>query len=130
MEPSIFTRIITGEIPCHKVYEDDKVLAFLDIHPTQPGHTLVVTKEQVAQFTELSDESFAHLVQVSKMFASHMQEVLGSHRIVMKFEGFDVPHVHAHLIPCMEPNDSYREGRENEEPDHAALADMAKRLAL
>lgn len=130
MEPSIFTRIINGEIPCHKIFEDEKTIAFLDIHPTQPGHTLVVIKRQVEQFTDLTDEEFAHITAVSKKIASHLQQKLGSHRIVMKFEGFDVPHVHAHLIPCMRPDDSYREGRELEEPDHAALAVMAEKLAF
>ena len=130
MQPSIFTRIINGEIPCHKIYEDDKTIAFLDIHPTQPGHTLVVLKRQVDQFTELTDDEFTYLTSVSKKIAAHLQEILESYRIVMKFEGFDVPHVHAHLIPCMEPNDSYREGRESEEPDHAALAAMAEKLAF
>jgi histidine triad (HIT) family protein len=56
MEPSIFTMIIRGEVPCHKVYEDDRIFAFMDIHPIQPGHVLVVPKVQVDQFQDLPEE--------------------------------------------------------------------------
>ncbi len=130
MEPSIFTRIINGKIPCHKIYEDDQTIAFLDIHPTQPGHILVVTKHQVAQFSELTGSEFANLMDVTQKIAQHMQCVLKSPRIVLKIEGFDVPHVHVHLIPCTSEGDSFREGRELEGPDHTALALMAQKLAL
>lgn len=130
MEPSIFTRIINGEIPCHRIYEDDRTIAFLDIHPAQPGHTLVVTKRQVEDFTELNKEEFEYVSGVAQKLAQNMQTILGSHRIVFKLEGFDVPHVHIHLIPCESEGDSYRAGRELEEPDHDALDAMAQKLAI
>ena len=130
MEPSIFTRIINGEIPCHKIYEDAETLAFLDIHPTQPGHTLVVTKRQVEQFTQLSSEEFVHVMETAQKIGKHIQDVLKSSKIVLKIEGFDVPHVHVHLIPCEKEGDSFREGREREEPNHSVLAEMAQKLAI
>lgn len=130
MEPSIFTRIINGEIPCQKIYEDNNTLAFLDIHPTQPGHTLVVTKRQVAYFTELTSEEFGALMQTSHKIAQHIQNVLNCSHVVLKIEGFDVPHVHVHLIPCEKEGDSYRAGRELEEPNYTLLAEMAQKLAM
>lgn len=125
---SIFTRIIRGEIPAHRVYEDDDYLAFLDIHPIQTGHTLLVTKKQVEQFTDLSERDFKNLMGKAHELAQHMQKVLGCKRVVVRLEGFDVPHVHVHLIPCNHEHDSFRAGRENEEPDHDALRKTTEKL--
>lgn len=130
MQDSIFTKIIKGEIPCHKVYEDDTTIAFLDIHPVQPGHTLVVFKQQVAQFTDMNQTDFSAYMSTVQMIAQHLQRKTAAHRIVMRFEGFDVPHVHAHLIPCEKEGDSYRAGREKDEPDHEALASVAQGLIM
>jgi histidine triad (HIT) family protein len=128
MQDSIFTKIIKGEIPCHKVYEDDAVIAFLDIHPIQPGHILVVPKEQVEQFTELSNETYMHVMKVSHALAKHLQTITQCWRVTLRIEGFDVPHTHVHLVPTNQENDSYNAQRMDTEPDHSALADMAKKL--
>lgn len=128
MADSIFTKIINGEIPAHRVYEDDDTIGFLDIHPIQPGHTLIVSKKQIEQFTEMGKNDFQDIMQVSQKFAKHMQAQLGCQRVVLRIEGFDVPHVHVHLIPCNHAHDSFREGRENEEPDHNSLRKMAQKL--
>ena len=98
MEDSIFMKIIKGEIPCYKIYEDDKTLAFLDIHPESMGHTLVVPKVQVDKIYELSDEDYAALMASVKKVAKRMEEVLGA-RTLMKVIGTDVPHAHVHLMP-------------------------------
>lgn len=130
MSDSIFTKIIKGEIPCHKVYEDDKVIAFLDIHPIKPGHTLVVPKKQVEQFTELSPEDYSYLMAVAQLVAKKIQEVTGSLRIFLRIEGTDVAHTHVHLIPCNSDADIENPGRLDKEPDHTALAKMAQKLAF
>ncbi|HSW81157.1 MAG TPA: HIT family protein [Candidatus Saccharimonas sp.] len=131
MEPSIFTRIINGEIPSHKVYEDGHTLAFLDIHPSVAGHTLVVPKVQVARFEELADEDYKALFTTVKKVAQHMAEVFGAdYRICLKVQGFDVPHVHVHVIACRDAADFFKKEDLTSEPDHASLADMAKRLAF
>ncbi len=130
MQDSIFTKIIKGEVPCHKVYEDDKTIAFLDIHPVQPGHTLVVFKQQIEQFTDMNQDDFSAYMSTVQKIARHLQQKLTAQRIVLRFEGFDVPHVHAHLIPCEKEGDSYRSGRENEEPDHVALAAVTQELLM
>jgi histidine triad (HIT) family protein len=128
MQDTIFTKIIKGEIPCHKVYEDDTVIAFLDIHPIQPGHILVVPKVQVEQFTELDEQTYEHLMNVSHTLAKHLQAETHCWRVMLRIEGFDVPHTHVHLVPTNHENDSYNAQRMNAEPDHAALAAMAKKL--
>ena len=95
---SIFSKIIAGEIPCYKIYEDDKTLAFLDIHPESKGHTLVVPKVEVDKIYDLSDEDYAALWVSVKKVAAHMDEVSGR-RTIMKVVGTDVPHAHVHLMP-------------------------------
>ena len=95
---SIFTKIIQGEIPCYKIYEDDKTFAFLDIEPEAPGHTLVVPKVEVDKVYDLSDADYAAVMATVKKLAQHYEKVLGK-RILIKVIGIDVPHAHVHLIP-------------------------------
>lgn len=130
MEPSIFTKIINGEIPCHKIYEDDKTLAFLDIYPISPGHVLVVSKAQVDHFDDLDEENYDAVFTTVKKVSKRLKEVLGAQRACLRVEGFDVPHAHVHVIPCNTPADYYNENRMNIEPDHQALAGMAQKLSF
>ena len=95
---SVFTQIINGEIPCYKIYEDDKTLAFLDINPETPGHTLVIPKTEVDKIYDLSDEDFTALMATVKKLSKHMEQVLGA-RTLWKVIGSDVPHAHVHLLP-------------------------------
>ena len=131
MQDSIFTKIIKGEIPCEKIYEDEKTVAFLDIHPIVPGHTLVVPRVQVDQFTDLAPEDYIALWQTVQKVANRLKEQLGSVRACVRVEGFDVPHAHVHVYPCETAEDFYGDGqRLQKDPDHAALADMAAKLAF
>jgi histidine triad (HIT) family protein len=131
MEDSIFTKIIKGEIPCHKVYEDDKVLAFLDIHPIQPGHVLVVPKAQVDHFDELEQDDYQSVFTAVKRVAQRLKDVTGAKRACVRVEGFDVPHAHVHVYPCNNPQEFYGSpDRAQAEPDHTALAEMAQKLAF
>ena len=98
---SIFSRIIAGEIPSYKIYEDDKTYAFLDINPESKGHTLVVPKVEVDKIYELDDEDYHALWASVKKVAARMEEVSGR-RVVMKVVGTDVPHAHVHLMPMDE----------------------------
>jgi histidine triad (HIT) family protein len=129
-EPSIFTRIINGEIPAYKIYEDDQVVAFLDLHPQMPGHTLVVPRRQVDQIWDLTDEEYIYLWQVAKKIGSHIHEVISSPRVGIVIEGFGVPHAHIHLVPIYKGNDLKKPQDLTSEPDHQALADMATRLKM
>ncbi|MBR2830891.1 HIT domain-containing protein [Candidatus Saccharibacteria bacterium] len=96
--PSIFTKIINGEIPSYKIYEDDKTLAFLDIHPETKGHVLVVPKTEVDKIYDLEDEDYNALMRTVKQISTHMERVLGR-RTLWKVIGTDVPHAHVHLMP-------------------------------
>ena len=98
---SIFSKIVAGEIPCYKVYEDEKTLAFLDINPESKGHTLVIPKVEVDKIYELSDEDYHALWASVKKVAARLEEVSGR-RVVMKVVGTDVPHAHVHLMPMDE----------------------------
>lgn len=129
MSDSIFTKIIKGEIPCHKIYEDDNVIAFLDIHPIKPGHTLVVPKKQIEQFTELDPEDYSHLMAVTQVIAQQIQRTLGVKRICVRIEGLDVSHTHVHLIPTEDEKGIYEQDMDAE-PDHTALAKIATQLRI
>ena len=96
--PSVFTKIINGEIPCYKIYEDDKTFAFLDINPETKGHTLVVPKNEVDKIYELPDEDYRALMDTVKKLSTNMEKVLGT-RTLWKVIGTDVPHAHVHLLP-------------------------------
>jgi histidine triad (HIT) family protein len=98
---SIFSKIIAGEIPSYKIYEDEKTFASLDINPESKGHTLVVPKAEVDKIYELSDEDYHALWAAVKKVAAHMEEVSGR-RTLMKVIGTDVPHAHVHLMPMDE----------------------------
>ncbi len=129
MEPSIFTRIIRGDVPAYKVYEDEHTLAFLDIHPAVPGHTLVVPKAQVDRLEDLGDTDYAALMETTRKVMKRVVEVYGeNYRACMKLEGFDVPHAHVHVIPCRDAIDFWTKQRMDEEPDHEALAAEADKI--
>ena len=99
MADSVFTKIIKGEIPAQKIYEDDKNVAFLTIEPIQPGHTLIVPKAQVDHLWELPDEDYLSLMMAVKKVALRIKDVIGKQRVGVKVEGFEVPHAHVHLVP-------------------------------
>lgn len=98
MEDSIFTKIIKGEIPSHKIYEDEKTFSFLDIMPDENGHTLLVPKQQVDKIYDLDDEMYSHLWLVAKKIAKHYETTLGL-RVIFHVVGVDVPHAHIHIVP-------------------------------
>lgn len=105
---SIFSRIIAGEIPSYKIYEDEKTYAFLDINPETKGHTLVVPKAEVDKIYDLEDEDYHALWASVKKVARRIEDVSGR-RVVMKVVGTDVPHAHVHLMPM---DESWQYGRQ------------------
>lgn len=96
---SIFTRIIRGEIPCHKVAEDERYLAFLDINPVRAGHTLVIPKVEVDKFFDLPAEVLAGIMPFAQGVAKRIAAVIPCERIGVSVIGLEVPHAHVHLIP-------------------------------
>ncbi len=98
---SVFTKIVKGELPCYKIYEDERVLAFLDIEPEAEGHTLVIPKVEVDRIYDLEDEDYEAVMAAVKKLARHMENVTGR-RTMIKIVGTDVPHAHVHLLPINE----------------------------
>jgi histidine triad (HIT) family protein len=129
MNDSIFTKIIKGEIPCYKVYEDDQALAFLDIAPYTEGHTLVIPKQQIDHLWDINDPLYAHLMKVVKQVADRQREVLQPKRVGVVVEGFAVPHAHVHVFP-MDGSLEYTIEHQIAKPTDDQLADMAKKLAF
>ncbi len=129
-EPSIFTRIINGEIPAHKVYEDDRIIAILDARPLFEGHTLVIPKVQVDHIWELSDDDYHYLWMVVKKIGDNIQKVIKSPRVGVVVEGFGVPHVHVHLIPIYKGDDLKKHQDFDSPIDNQALSEVAARLAM
>jgi histidine triad (HIT) family protein len=130
MNDSIFTKIIKGDIPSHKIYEDSLTLAFLDIHPKQPGHTLVVPKKQVEFVWDLSDEDYRALMATVRKVAKRLQTVFARPYVGMLVVGNDVPHAHVHVYPFSTSKESQFIPDQSAEPDHTALAEVAKKLAF
>jgi histidine triad (HIT) family protein len=130
-EDSIFTKIIKGEIPCHKVFEDEFSFGFMDIHPIQPGHILLVSKRQVANFYELTDEEYQGLMRAVKKVAKRLKEFYpNKKRIGVMIECLEVDHVHVKIFPINTGNEFRSEPDMSQEPDHAALAELAQKLAF
>jgi len=96
---SIFTKIVNGEIPAYKVAEDEDHLAFLDIQPLQPGHTLVIPKREVEYIFDLDDQSLRNLMTFTKKVAGGLKVAASGQRIGVSVIGLEVPHTHIHLIP-------------------------------
>ncbi len=97
--PSIFTRIINGEIPCYKLAEDDRYISFLDINPLREGHTLVVPKMEVDVFFDLPTDVLADIIPFAKEVARKIKTVVPCTRIGISVIGLEVPHAHVHLLP-------------------------------
>lgn len=130
MQDSIFTKIIKGEIPSYRVYEDEKTFAFLDIHPNTPGHVLVVPKKQTEFLWDLEDEDYVAVMVAAKKIARHLRKVLEVPYVGVKVIGVDVPHAHVHILP-FETTLQYRSTPDqSKEPDLPALAAMAEKVRM
>lgn len=96
---TLFTKIISGELPCYKVAETEKFLAFLDINPNAKGHTLCVPKKEENKIFDLSESDYLELMAFSRKVAKAIEKVVDCKRVGMTVIGLEVPHVHVHLIP-------------------------------
>lgn len=124
---SIFSKIIAGEIPCHKVAEDDHCLAFLDIRPIVFGHTLVIPKVETDYIFDMDDASLAHLHVFAKRVARVLREEVDCLRIGVMVAGLEVPHAHIHLVPMQSIGDlSFTNPRPDFAPEE--MKELAARL--
>lgn len=103
--PSIFSRIIAGEIPCYKIAENEHFIAFLDVSPLKKGHTLVVPKKEVDYIFDLDNTTYNGLMAFAKETAIAIKKTIPCNRIGMTVVGLEVPHAHIHLIPINSAND-------------------------
>jgi len=102
---SIFTKIINGEIPCHKIAEDDNFIAFLDVFPLQKGHTLVVPKKEIDNIFDVEDAALGNMMVFAKKVAKAMENTFDCKKIGVTVIGLEVPHAHIHLIPIKAEKD-------------------------
>ena len=98
--PTLFTRIINGELPGRFVYTDDRVVAFLSIAPLTAGHTLVVPRQELDQWTDADASLLAHCVDVARRIGEAAKEAFGAPRAGLVIAGFEVPHMHVHVFPA------------------------------
>ncbi|MGB0375752.1 MAG: HIT family protein [Flavobacteriaceae bacterium] len=125
--PSIFSKIIAGEIPCYKVAEDEHHLAFLDINPNAKGHTLCVTKQEVDKLFDLDSEAYISLMQFSRRVALAIRKTIPCKRVGQTVIGLEVPHVHVHLIPLTEMADATFQKKVSCTPEE--MAQIAAQIA-
>jgi histidine triad (HIT) family protein len=103
--PSIFTRIVKGEIPCYKIAENDNFLAFLDVFPLVKGHTLVIPKKETDYIFDIEDKDLGDMLVFSKKVANAIEKAISCKRIGVSVIGLEVPHAHIHLIPINNVSD-------------------------
>lgn len=126
---SLFTRIIKGELPSHKVYEDELTYAFMDIHPIQPGQVLVVPRRQVAYVWDLDDREYAALMLTVKKVAGRIRQVFPHKKLAgVHIEGLDVPHAHVKVFPFDTDQEFHNRPSPTAPPDHDELAVLAERI--
>ncbi|MEM8708290.1 MAG: HIT family protein [Actinomycetota bacterium] len=126
--PSIFTRIIDGEIPGRVVWQDDVCVAFLDVRPLAHGHVLVVPRTEVDQWTDLDADTVTHLMGVAHRIGQAQKDLLSPARVGLMVAGFEVPHVHVHVVPINGMGDlDFANADTN--PDQAALDALCDQLA-
>jgi histidine triad (HIT) family protein len=124
---TIFSRIIAGEIPCHKVAENDEFFAFLDINPIAVGHTLVVPKQETDYIFDIDDAMLGRMMIFAKRVAAAQKATITCKRIGISVIGLEVPHAHIHLVPMNTESDIYF-GKPKLQPKQEELADIAKKL--
>ena len=129
--PSVFTRIIEGELPGRFVYDDEKCVAFLSINPLKPGHTLVVPRVEVEHWIDLDPASWQHLTAVSQRIGQALQRAYEPAKVGMMLAGLEVPHVHVHLVPIEGMHDlDFANVEASPDPDALDRAQQTVRAAI
>ncbi len=127
-EDSVFTKIIKGEIPAYKIYEDELTIAILTIEPVHPGHTLVISKKQVEHFLDLKLEDYNAIWATVRKVGPHIRKVMKKEFLGVGIKGTDIPHVHVHLIPFNK--DEEKSDKEATAAPHEELTAIHERLKL
>lgn len=124
--PTIFSKIIAGEIPCHKIWEDERFFAFLDIRPIQPGHVLVVSKQEIDSPFDMDDDAYCGFLLAAKRLVEPIRRAMGSVKVGLVIEGLEVPHAHIKLIPISQPSDLAQSNARDASPEE--LAGVAEKI--
>lgn len=124
---SIFTKIVNGEIPCYKIAETRDFLAFLDVNPNAPGHTLCIPKIEVDRLFDLDENTYIRLMEFSRNVALAIRKAMPCKRVGMSVVGLEVPHVHIHLIPLQTMDDIRFTTKVKLSPEE--FEDIAKKIA-
>jgi diadenosine tetraphosphate (Ap4A) HIT family hydrolase len=125
--PTLFTRIINGEIPGRFVWQDDDVVAFLTIAPITPGHTLVVPRREIEHWLDADPGTLARVMAVAQTIGRAQEQAFGAKRVGVLLEGYEVPHLHVHVWPTQSPAD-FEVRRVDLAPDPAAMDGAAEAL--
>ncbi len=124
---SVFSRIVKMELPSFRIRENERFLAFLDIRPVRPGHTLVVTKEEVDHFFDMSEDLLQEILVFAQPISHALKTVTGCERVAAVVAGFDVPHAHLHLIPASSMSDlDFRQQTPATSPELSAMAEKIR----
>ena len=102
---SLFSKIIRGELPCYKIYDDDQVFAFLDIRPLALGHTLLIPKREIDDMLDVPFDLYLKVMGEVQRISRALKEAAGSRRVGLIVQGFEVPHFHVHMVPINRPGD-------------------------
>jgi histidine triad (HIT) family protein len=124
---TLFSKIIAGEIPCHRIADDGEFFAFLDINPVAMGHTLVVSREETDYIFDMDDAQLGRMMAFARRVASAQKAAIPCKRVGLTVIGLEVPHAHIHLIPVTRESDMYF-GREKQRPSEEILEEIAEEI--
>lgn len=130
MDDCIFCKIAAGNMPSHKIYEDELTLAFLDIYPPFEGYTIVIPKKHSPYVWDMENEDYLKLMETVKKTGQKIREAYPSKLAGVHIEGLHVEHTHVKVFPFSTPGEFHKEGDMSQEPDHDKLAAVAKKLKL
>jgi histidine triad (HIT) family protein len=129
MADSVFTKIVRGEIPAPKVYEDELTYAFLDQHPVTKGHTLVIPKEQIDHLDDCPPELYDAIFKTVHKLSKHLRKTLKPMRIAIVVHGLEVPHAHVHIVPLYTGEELHLADRPKGLMSTEELNEFAKQIA-
>lgn len=126
MEDCLFCKIIKGEVPSYKVWEDENFFAFLNINPINPGHTILVPKKHLDYIFDLEEPLYLEIFKTAKKLSEPLKRAVGAKRIALAIEGFVIPHIHIHLVPVNRVNDLDPNRAKKGNPEE--LSEMMERI--